>query len=187
MVLPRRKPMSEDEFLAFDALQVEKQEFVGGQAHAMTGASIRHNRVSGNLFARLHAAVAGSPCLPLINDVKLRLDEGRIYYYPDVMLVCDPTDDDPLIRSRPCLIAEVASPSTATIDRREKWISYQRIQTLREYLILDQDEPRVEVYRRDGLRSWIIETLGPEDTLHIACLDGLAIPVAELYANLPPP
>lgn len=186
MTLALRRLLTEDDYLAFEMTATARHEFVGGEIHAMTGTSVRHNRIAGNLFSRLHAEVAGTPCVVLMSDVKLRVDNGATYYYPDVMLVRDPTDNDAYARARPCLIVEVASPATASIDRREKWAAYQNIQTLREYLIVEQDEMRVELRRRENLREWSITQFDAGDTLELACVDGMQIAVAEIYRDLPP-
>lgn len=177
------KPLSEDDYLALEAESPTRHELVGGQLYAMTGASVRHNRIALNLASRLLAA-AGQDCQVFISDVKLRADSLPTYYYPDVMLVCDPSDDDALIKTRPCLIAEVLSPATEAIDRREKLAAYQRIASVREYLLIAQNTPRVEIYRRRNLREWLLETLTPPDALRLECVD-LSLPVVELYAGLP--
>ena len=186
MGLAQRRLLTEDDYLAYEAEAFERHEFVGGEAHAMAGASVRHNRIALNILRRLDAASAGTPCMVLMSDVRLRLEAGNTYYYPDLMLACDPTDNDPYARARPCLIVEVASPGTANIDRREKWAAYQRIQTLREYLIVDQDEIRIELRRRENLGDWSLTTFEAGEVLELACLDGLKIPVADIYRDLPP-
>lgn len=186
MTLAHRKLLTEDEYLAFEAGAEVRHEFVGGEVHAMAGASVRHNRIAFNIARRLDAVASGTPCMVLMSDVRLRLDSGNTYYYPDVMLACDPADNDAYARARPCLIVEVASPGTANIDRREKWAAYQRIQTLREYLIVDQDEVRIELRRRENLREWSLSTFEAGEVLELACLDGLKIAVDDIYRDLPP-
>lgn len=176
------KRLSEAEYLALEAQSEIRHELVGGQIYAMAGASARHNRIAGAFYARLLGA-AGEDCEVFISDVKLRADDYPSYYYPDVMLVCDPSDDDALVKTRPCLLAEVLSTTTEATDRREKLIAYRRLASLREYLLLSQDEPSVEVYRRRGVADWVVETLGREDTLHLECLP-VAVPVAELYRGI---
>lgn len=181
MIQAKLKPLTEDEYLAQEAESSVRHELVGGKTYAMAGASVRHNRIAGALYAKLLAA--GDGCQVFISDVKLRADAFPTYYYPDIMVVCDPSDDDPLVKTRPCLLAEVLSASTEAIDRREKLTAYQRLPGLREYLMLSQDEPYIEIYRRRGLNEWLLETLGAEDTLRLECLP-LEVPVAELYRGV---
>lgn len=176
------KPLSEADYLAQEAGSTVRHELVGGGAYAVADASVRHNRIAGTLYAKLPAA--GDGCQVFISDVTLRADSYPTYYYPDIMLVCDPSDDDPLIKTRPCLLAEVLSPFTEAIDRREKLMVYQRIPSLREYLLLSQDAPLIKVYRRRSLNEWLLETLNANDILRLECLL-LEIPVAELYRGVP--
>lgn len=178
------KQLSEADYLAQEAQSTLRHELVGGSAYAMAGASVRHNRIALNLATRLNIATQESKCQVFISDVKLRADSYPTYYYPDIMLVCDASDDDPLVKTHPCLLAEVLSPSTEAIDRREKRMVYQRIPSLREYLILSQDAPLIEVYRRRGLNEWLLETSNANDILRLECLP-LEIPVAELYRGVP--
>ena len=176
------KPISEDAYLAAEATSTVKHEFVGHRAHAMAGASERHNTIAGNLFAACHASQRG-PCRPFIGDMRLRLDGGSIYYYPDVMLVCDPQDSDPMFKTSPCMIAEVMSPSTMLLDRREKLIAYQKLPMLRECLLIAQDEILVEHYRRLNMRDWGMNMLGPADTLELTCIP-LNLSIADLYRGI---
>jgi Uma2 family endonuclease len=180
----QHKPLGEDEYLEAEATSSVRHELIGGQAYTMAGASVRHNRIALNLASRLLAA-DGADCQVYISDIKLKADSQPTYYYPDVMLVCDKSDDDPLIKTRPCLLAEVLSSATEAIDRREKLAAYQRLPSLKEYLLIDQDQPRVELYRRQNLREWVLQTLTPPDELKLECL-GLTLPAADLYAGLPP-
>lgn len=125
MAPAQRRLLTEDDYLAFEMKAETRHEFVGGEVHAMAGASVRHNRIAFDIARRLDAAAGGSSCVVLMSDIKLCLDSGNTYYYPDVMLACDPTDNDAYARARPCLIVEVASAATASIDRREKWAAFQ--------------------------------------------------------------
>ena len=124
--------MSEDEFVAFELASPQRHEFVDGVIRAMTGASIRHNDVAGNLFVALRAAAKGTRCKVNIEGVRLKVNSRR-HYYPDVMVNCeDPSDSH--TQSAPCLIAEVLSPTTTSIDRGEKRISYMAMPSLRHLL-----------------------------------------------------
>ena len=174
--------MSETEYLEMEGQSPVRHELVGGQAYAMAGASVRHNRIAGRLYASLLAKSPRS-CQVLIGDVKLKADDWPTYYYPDVMLVCDPDDNDPLVKTRPCLLAEVLSPNTEATDRREKLVAYQHLPSLREYLLIAQDEMRVELYRRLNPRDWVLEIHSPGDVLRLACVD-MELPIEALYDGL---
>ena len=159
-----------------------RHEYVGGMIYAMVGATKRHNRMVGNIYAHLLAASRGGPCRVYVETVKLRAAEDTIYY-PDVMVTCEP-EDDPVVENFPCLIVEVASPSTESIDRREKMLAYRRIPTLRAYLIVAQDERRVERHWRDESGEWRQgEAVGSEGFVPIPCPE-TKLPLTEIYEGL---
>lgn len=168
------QPMTEDEYLRLEEGAAVKHEFVGGRVHAMAGASERHNRIALNIAFHLRAATRGRACRAFMADMKLRLDEGPTFYYPDAMLVCDAADDHPNYKSAPCFIAEVLSPATAAIDQREKWAAYRKLPSLRYYLIADSERVSARLFFRDAQGTWFEQELGPEDRLEIAC-DGARI------------
>ena len=85
--------------------------------------------------------------------LRLRIAEDDIFYYPDLMVTCDPSDDAPYYKTRPTVLVEVLSPSTERLDRREKFLSYQRLPSLEEYVLVDQERMRVTVFRRQGSGS----------------------------------
>ncbi len=177
------KPMTEVDYLSEETRAKTKHEFIGGSIHAMAGASERHNTIAGNLFAACHAARHGSLCRPFMGDMRLRLEGGNVYYYPDVMVVCNLEDTDPMFKSLPCLLAEVNSPSTDGIDRREKMTAYLKIPTLREYLIISQDERVVDLYQRQDMNQWHTTQLGAGDSFTSVCL-AMTLPIKTLYATL---
>ena len=176
------KPLNEDDYLAMEHLATVRHEFVHGGVYAMAGSSANHNRVAGNLYARLLGS-GDKDCNPFMSDMKLRLEFGHTYYYPDVMLVCDPEDTEAYFKTSPCMVAEVLSRSTELTDRREKWAAYQKLASLREYVLLAQDRPYVEVYQRVDLRHWGVTVLGAGDMLELSC-GHLSIAVDDLYRGV---
>lgn len=134
-----------EEYLAFEGQSDVRHEYVGGDIHAMVGASIRHAQIVGNISGHLWSALRGSPCQAVTNDVKLQVAEDVIYY-PDVILTCDPEDREPYVLHNPMLVSKVLSPMTSGIDRREKARLYLQLPSLCSYLIVYQDETRVDHY-----------------------------------------
>lgn len=177
------KPLSENDYLVAESAASDKHEFTNGAVYAMAGASERHNTIAGNLFAACHVARKDTGCRPFMGDMRLRLEGGHTYYYPDVMLVCHPEDDDPMCKTQPCMVAEISSPSTEAIDRREKFAAYTKLPTLREYLVVSQDEMRVDHYARVNLRDWGHSQLGAGDSIAFLCLP-MALAVEDLYATI---
>jgi Uma2 family endonuclease len=135
-----------DEYLEIEESSPIRHEFVGG--------SDRHNRIAINIVRRVAEAADDTPCRVYMADMRLRV--GEVYYYPDVMVCCEPPSTvNPTERYDPCLLIEVLSPSTAATDRREKLLLYRGIPTLRAYLIVDQDTQHVERHVRRDDGTWM--------------------------------
>lgn len=177
-------PLSEDEYLRQEAGAEIKHEFVSGEAYAMAGASERHNRIAGNVFYHLRNTTRGKTCRALMADMKLRIAASATFYYPDVMLVCDPTDDHPIYKQAPCLIAEVLPPATATTDMREKWQAYRALPSLRYYLLVDSERLWTRVFFRKEGGGWFEQELSREDMLDVQC-DGVRLDLTldDLYED----
>ena len=161
--------ISIEDYLSGEALADTKHEYVDGQVYAMAGASERHNRIALNIAVQLRSATRGTPCGAFMSDMKFKHEAYNIVYYPDVMLVCDSSDNDAYAKQRPCLIVEVLSPSTASIDRREKWHTYRNTPSLRYYLLVNPDAPIVDIYHHLPDRGWLRSTLEPDDIFTIDC------------------
>lgn len=125
---PVRTGLTFDEYLRLEQGNPDKHEYVHGEMFLLAGTSSRHNRLAGRLYARLLEAEAGT-CQTFFADLKVQTPgpDGAAYY-PDVLVTCD--DDDPYVKRKPCLIAEVLSPSTEAVDRGEKLLNYQKLETL---------------------------------------------------------
>jgi Uma2 family endonuclease len=163
--------VSVDEYLALEEASPIRHEYLAGEVYALyalAGASIPHNQIAGNIFSALRAAARGGPCRITMSDVKVRADE-KLFYYPDVMTVCESGGHDRLVVTKPCLLVEVTSPSTETIDRREKLFAYRRIESLKAYIIVAQDERWVERYWRDEDGIWHQATLWREGRILLPC------------------
>lgn len=175
--------VTEADYLEGEKRSEVRHEYVDGIVYAMTGASRRHNGIVGAVYRALHGAARANGCRAYVEAVKLRVEASRSYYYPDVILSCRDESDDYFV-SQPCALFEVESRETALVDRREKRRAYTSLETLREYIIVSQDEIAATVFRRAADDSgWIEELLGPGDTLHISCL-ALDIPLDTLYDDL---
>jgi Uma2 family endonuclease len=166
---PQRQWLEELDYLAREAAAAERHEYVAGVAYAMAGAGERHNRIAGNLFAALRSAARGTGCGVYISDMKLRVAGGRAYYYPDVMLSCEPAAPDAVFKDAPCLVAEVLSPSTAAIDTREKLQAYCAVESLRYYLLVDSERAAVSYRVRGSGGEWLVATLDPGERIEIEC------------------
>lgn len=174
------------EYLAMEQAAEHKSEFVDGYIYAMAGASENHNLVAGNIFSYLRNVMRGKPtCRVFMSDMRLMLEGGRFYYYPDVMLTCEGAGDDPFSKSAPCLLVEVQSPSTKTIDRREKVLHYLKLSSLHYYLVVAPDVRKVECFQRDEQGKWVTSILEENEILLIDSPPvSCGIRLDDIYADL---
>lgn len=177
-----------EEYLQGELQTDIKHEYLAGQIVAMGGASDRHGLIAGELFALLKPHARQKGCQLFMADMKLRLDHGgdTYFYYPDLLLGCDPADrESAYYRRRPCLLAEVLSPSTERIDTREKLLAYQLIPSLRDYLLLRQDRLQADLYQRGDDGAWThLRFAQPDDVLPLRCLPAQPS-LREVYADVP--
>jgi len=176
--------MTPAEFLAWDAGQTARHEFVDGEVFAMTGAQARHVTVAGNVYIALRQHLKNSPCRTYISDMKLAAANDTAFFYPDVFVTCSAVDRaDPLIMREPGLVVEVLSPSTAAYDRGVKAAHYRAIASLQELAFVDLDTRCVDVYRRQDEREWLLHPFGPGEAVEFASV-ALTVPADELFADV---
>lgn len=178
--------MTAAEFLAWDEHQTLRREFVRGEVFAMAGGEDRNNTVAGSLYAALRQHLSGSPCRVYMADVKLRVEAADCYFYPDLMVTCSAADAaSRLIKRDAVLVVEVLSPSTSAYDRGDKFADYRALPSLAEYLLVDVEKRRCDLYRKgvDGL--WVLHPTQGEQPLVLASV-GLAIAAGTLWADLEP-
>lgn len=173
-----------EEYLQLEEQSSVRHEYVGGELYAHAGASARHNLILTNLTIAIGGAARGTPCRVFTSDMKLQAAPDVIYY-PDLMVVCDESDDEPYIRERPCLIVEILSPSTEGIDRREKLLAYRRIESLQGYLMVYQDQRRVARQWRDEEGAWWQAEVSGEGVVPIPCPE-LTLTLDEIYQSILP-
>jgi Uma2 family endonuclease len=179
-VLDRRVPV--EEYLASEPSSPVKREYVQGRVYALAGASDRHVRLVTNVVGLLWLSARGTGCRVYASDMKLRVGPDR-FYYPDVMVVCDPGDTDPYYKTRPCFLVEVLSPPTEATDRREKLVAYQEIPTLRGYLLLDSEVAGGEYFWKDPEGRWWRTELSSHSVVQVDCL-ATALDLREVYEGL---
>jgi Uma2 family endonuclease len=164
-----------EEYLAMEREAEFKSEYLDGEIIAMSGASERHNLIVANLIIELGTQLKGRACKLYTSDMRVDVRERGLYAYPDVIVVCG----DARFRSgkmdnllNPTLIIEVLSKSTEYYDRGQKFIKYRRIESLQEYLLVAQDEPRIEQYLRQPSNEWLLsEFNGLETTIQLPSIN----------------
>lgn len=185
--LPPPARLTPAEYLAFEQASGVKHEYADGCVQAVSGASLRHATIVGNLVAILGGQLRGRGCRVLAGDMRVRMPSPVSYAYPDVMVVCGaPRLEDGVVDTllNPALIVEVRSPATRDFDRGEKWVRYRQIDSLREYLTVAQDRPHVERYTRQGERLWLLsETADLRDSVELESI-GCVLELSGLYEQV---
>ena len=144
----------------------------------MSGGSFNHDLIAGNLRTEANLQFKGRPCKAFGSDVKVWMDSVNTFAYPDFSALCGPLipyDEKNDIYMNPSVIAEVLSPSTESWDRGGKFHRYQTLTSLREYILIAQQEIRVDYYvRSDEAGVWSLRTLSSgEDLIAIGSIGGL--------------
>lgn len=180
--LKKTRPISVAEYLEGEKVSDARHEFAGGDVFSMVGASQVHNLIAAAFQFALHGHLRGTACRVFSGTMKLRI--GNDFYYPDVLVTCDRTDVEPLYVARPSLIVEVLSPGTVMRDTREKLLAYQAIDSLREYVLAEQERREVRVYRRTGT-TWDFATYEGTDLVRLGSVD-LSVSFDGIYGTALP-
>ena len=184
--LASRLAFTFDDYLEWENQQSQRHEFIRGEVFAMAGGTDVHNEAAGNLYVLLHQHLRGSPCRVFMADVKVRVEAADCGFYPDLLVTCAESDRaDRLVKRAPILIIEVLSPSTASFDLGDKFAAYRQLDSLQEYALVDPGRMRIEIYRRRE-NQWWLDSAGPGERLHLACID-LDCPVEAVYEDLSEP
>lgn len=179
--------LTPEEYLRIERASPIKHEYYDGTMYAMPGVSFGHWLIVGNFVWTLGNALDGGPCLVGASDLRVRISTGGLHAYPDVIVVCgEPrfADETTDMLLNPTLLIEVISPSTQKYDRGLKSQEYRKIDSLQEYALASQDEPRMEVFRRQADSQWLpAEFAGLESVCRLESV-GAAIPLAEIYSKV---
>ncbi|WP_019503033.1 Uma2 family endonuclease [Pseudanabaena sp. PCC 6802] len=178
---------SPQEYLAIERDSMFRHEYRYGLVYAMAGGSDDHDELCLNLIELLRQKARSQDCAVRSGNVKVNYKDA-LFYYPDAFVTCDRRDrDDRYIKRYPKLIAEVLSPSTENFDRGDKFNDYQQIESLEEYVLISQDEMKIECRRRvgDG-EQWEIEIYHAGDRVVLKSME-IEVAIEELYrgVNLP--
>jgi Uma2 family endonuclease len=183
---PVNRRFTVEEYLVLEEDSETKHEYYKGEIFAMAGASIRHNEISGNIFATLHGRLRGTGCRPYNADQRIRVHTADLYTYSDTLIVCGPLERDEKQSetiANPRVVFEVPSKSTERNDRGRKFEFYQQLESLQEYVLVSQSEPTVTHFVRDG-SSWryvLIQGLDQSVALEsVPC----TMTLSEIYENV---
>ncbi len=174
------------DFLAWEELQPGRNEFSKGEVFAMVGAERVHGRIVSNLNGELRRQLKGSPCQVFTEGMQLQIGDDSILY-PDVFVTCDKADlaTERIFRA-PTFVVEVLSPATQAYDRSQKFALYRRLESLREYVLVDPGTHRVESFRRTADGQWTFHDMSQAEALEAASI-GCSVALADVFDGVDPP
>lgn len=183
---PALRPGTRPEvYLAAERASESKHELWSGEVFAMAGASYAHNKIVTNLAGELRGRLRDRPCDVLPSDMKVFVPTKSGFVYPDLSIVCgEPRfhDDERDVLLNPILIVEVLSDTTERFDRGDKFAGYRAIESIRQVLLVSQDQRRVEVFTRAGPR-WILDDVTGSDVARLEAVD-CDLPLDEVYLKV---
>ena len=180
--------LTEQEYLALERAASTKSEFLAGRMFAMAGGKRSHNLIAINVSTALNTQLDDRPCQVYPSDMRVKISATGLYTYPDVSVVCgeevfEDEEEDTLLN--PTLIVEVLSKSTEAYDRGDKFAQYRLLESLREYVLIAQDQVRVERYSRPaGESEWrLAEARDLAESMVLASI-GCELPLSAVYRKV---
>ena len=176
-----------EEYLAFERQAEYKNEYFDGEIFAMVGASRKHNLINVNIASVLNGQLKNRPCEVYGSDMRVRIPNANLYTYPDVAVACgEPLFEDDHVDTllNPILIVEVLSKSTASYDHVKKFGYYRSLASLMEYVLVAQDEYRIEQYTKQSDDHWLLTDIRSlEAVLKLGSIE-CVLPLAEVYRKV---
>lgn len=173
-----------EEYLALERSADHKSEYFQGEIYDMAGSNPQHSVITVNIAREVSLQLKGKPCQAFSNDMKVRASPSGLFAYPDLSVVCGPPryhDEKRDVLINPTVLIEVLSDSTEAFDRGKKFAQYQCNETLSDYILIAQDEPRIEHFTRQQDDQWLlVVTKGLEASLTIASI-GCTLALSEVY------
>jgi Uma2 family endonuclease len=182
-----RRRFTPAEYLLIERNADTRSEFLDGEIYAMAGASEAHITINDNLVGEGYAQLKGTPCQGMSQNVKVPAGGEKLFAYPDYLIVCgekEYRDAEQDVLINPIVIFEVLSPSTEQYDRTTKFDLYKQIETFREYVLIEQDRPRVEHWLRLEDGSWRENVLIGMDAKLAVQTASLTVSLVDLYDRI---
>ena len=176
--------LTPEEYFAWEEKQLEKHEYIDGQAYAMSGGSVNHGRIAIRFTAMFDAHLEDGGCIVGNSDIKINIVETNNYTYPDASVTCDERDKStPQYFTYPCLIVEVLSDSTEAYDRGGKFRMYRNNPVLLDYLLVSSTSIEMDLYHKNDSSEWIILNYKEGDIIKLKSID-LSFPIEQVYRGL---
>lgn len=185
MGVPKLRPkISIEDYLENEKISDVRHEYIDGEVFAMAGTSKSHNRIIRNLLNKLQGKLSEVDCEAFFVDIKVYVEKFNRFYYPDLLVVCGDDAESDYYTTKPKLIIEVLSPSTSLTDRREKMFVYKEIESVEEYVLIEQDKIYAEIYRRrEGGDLWDWIEYFPEEEIEFASVNFKML-MSEIYEGV---
>ncbi|MET0754046.1 MAG: Uma2 family endonuclease [Pyrinomonadaceae bacterium] len=184
--IPQTK-FTPEEYLEYERNSDEKHEYLEGEIFAMSGAKRNHNIIAWNIGDELKQKLKGRNCEAYPADTRVFVPETGLYTYPDLVVVCgEPKFQDSVSDTllNPVLLIEVFSDSTEGYDRGKKFQNYRAIESLQEYVLVAQDEARIEKYVKSGDGFWVLsDAVGIKAEIKFDSIDCI-IALKEVYDKI---
>jgi Uma2 family endonuclease len=172
------------EYLQLEEAAEFRSEYINGQMVAMAGGTLNHALISSNLVGELRNKLLQSDCRVFGSDMRIRTSPSGIYTYADAVVGCGRLEVVDNTLTNPVLIAEVLSDSTEAYDRGRKFGWYRQIESLREYILLDQKRALIEHFHKEGQGDWRMRDYGSLDAaLRIDSLE-ITLLASEVYRGV---
>jgi Uma2 family endonuclease len=190
MSVQPKRTITPEEYLEIERAASFKSEYYAGEMFAMAGTSSNHSSIIVNLVSVLRPQVRQTKCKVFVTDLRLHVPDSGLFTYTDVMVVCNPRyhDNQKDMLLNPSIIVEILSPSTEAYDRGQKFLFYRRIESLQHYLLVSQDERRVEKFSKNVEGNWVLtEFADDESSISIAVPElaiALDLPLREIYEDV---
>ncbi len=179
-------PITAEEYLAFERPAKDKHEFIAGRIVAMAGASDRHNVIVSNLIIEIGIRLKKTSCRPFASDMRVKGKKGN-YFYPDIVVTCGERkfeDNKKDVLLNPTVIIEVLSKSTKLKDRNEKFESYITLESLTDYVLIEQDKMKIEHYSRIDEKNWNARIYTEADEEIIFNSINCRLAIADVYTEV---
>ncbi|MFM7581006.1 MAG: Uma2 family endonuclease, partial [Microcystaceae cyanobacterium] len=172
IALNENSRLAPEDYLKLEEKSLLKHEYIDGEIYAMAGTTDSHNTIALNLAVLIRNHLRGTNCRVYFADIKARLEERNRFYYPDLLVTCDPKDrETPTYKRFPKLIIEILSDSTEAFDRGDKFNDYQALDSLQEYVLVNSKQQRIETYQRDTQNRWLYQSYTPiNPTMQLASI-----------------
>ena len=186
-VQPPTQTMTEEEYLEFADAQDMRYEYANGEVYAITGATLRHNLIMSNTNSSLVTQLEDKNCIVVSNETRVKVESNVSYRYPDIAVICGKVQyaenrKDTIFN--PIVLIEVLSPSTEIIDRNQKLDEYTQIADLQEYVLVSQDQMKIERFLRQDGADWLYtKVTGTDGILSLPSID-CTLSLSDVYRKL---